>query len=932
MYHEYKKNSRHVREALYKVYGEKCAYCGESIKYRNMQVDHILPTNGTYAVADEDTKKYIDELMASGFIKDSLENYLPTCASCNRIKSNQIYSAPGLVVLFEMARKNLKKVLRLIHEAERKGKSDYIYEPVDLSVWEEVTFEHQRDISHAIMGYRLTSADVVSCPEFPQVHKTEEQLDLVDYAVIQGETGCGKSISLFQVAHRLFMRGWKVYAIRHGFEQEKIFLPDNTENSLYLIDDAQIYTDASIMHIQDQARKNRKVLFGRTISEKINSDSIILTKKDAVNILYKDFLNRKAEILPVVARLDNTVGTHFLDLPIEQRLEEAKSADSPWQFTYVLRGGWRSMRETYKSIGNHKDCDLLAATIAAFQIMQLDKPADFGLICERVREIDSKYRWTDEDLAYLIKKSIIISEQDVRIVHLESASVILALFFDEKKNEKQSLLIRIIEDSFLNNEISPLGIVWLCNGCRRYLRWFRRPEDLFITDRIIEGVTFKLYEQAMSEETRDIMYLINKILTSGNKEKGVEIIQTHENRILELANKADGTSAWGFEELLNSLFNYDRKAHNSFSRKIAWKKLIEKMTEEQHPNYYAWGRMFNRGLVLLGEKQYSVYSGDMYKLVEKLILTTGTYNIEGVTNFICDVWFLFPAKIHKMLPKLLPIYKQCFIERIEQLQAILSYDFICRICGIDFWTNRRPMPEQEKTAKAIVDAIPIKELANYISNSEMYEWISIRYVLYFIYYFDKDKYKAVINHMDFNQLANMTKNSWERSYEVSMVIEHIAMADNALAKAFVTMNTDYITVFYPAMIIVDPDSAIKLYAEKKAEINIFADNNWVNRNLALKALLKADKEVAIEYLRKNKKEIIEVYSNVTALDFVEGASLDILKIVEKLDAGLYDEIILKIDREKVRERWDQCGGIPSRKKQWVKKRKECFFSIINLQM
>ena len=40
------------------------------------------------------------------------------------------------------------------------------------------------------------------------------------------------------------------------------------------------------------------------------------------------------------------------------------------------------------------------------------------------------------------------------------------------------------------------------------------------------------------------------------------------------------------------------------------------------------------------------------------------------------------------------------------------------------------------TAKAIINVIPDIKLANYISNSNMQEWISIRYILYFLYYFD----------------------------------------------------------------------------------------------------------------------------------------------------------------------------------------------------
>lgn len=86
--------------------------------------------------------------------------------------------------------------------------------------------------SDAVMGYRLTDADVVACPLFPQVERTVKQLKIVDYAVIMGETGGGKSISLFQTGYRFVQKGWQVYQLVNLHELTIIHLPENTENSM----------------------------------------------------------------------------------------------------------------------------------------------------------------------------------------------------------------------------------------------------------------------------------------------------------------------------------------------------------------------------------------------------------------------------------------------------------------------------------------------------------------------------------------------------------------------------------------------------------------------------------------------------------------------------------------------------------------------------
>lgn len=54
------------RQYVYEKYGGHCAYCGEHIEYKDMQVDHINPKR-------------------NGGV-DSVENYNPSCRLCNHYK------------------------------------------------------------------------------------------------------------------------------------------------------------------------------------------------------------------------------------------------------------------------------------------------------------------------------------------------------------------------------------------------------------------------------------------------------------------------------------------------------------------------------------------------------------------------------------------------------------------------------------------------------------------------------------------------------------------------------------------------------------------------------------------------------------------------------------------------------------------------------
>lgn len=55
------------REQIYKKYNGRCAYCGEKIEYKDMQVDHVKA-------------KYLGGA-------NEMENYVPSCRACNFYKA-----------------------------------------------------------------------------------------------------------------------------------------------------------------------------------------------------------------------------------------------------------------------------------------------------------------------------------------------------------------------------------------------------------------------------------------------------------------------------------------------------------------------------------------------------------------------------------------------------------------------------------------------------------------------------------------------------------------------------------------------------------------------------------------------------------------------------------------------------------------------------
>lgn len=60
------------RQKIYQKYGGRCAYCGENIAFKAMQVDHFWPQFLSHF------QPYLD--------KDREDNLMPSCRKCNNFK------------------------------------------------------------------------------------------------------------------------------------------------------------------------------------------------------------------------------------------------------------------------------------------------------------------------------------------------------------------------------------------------------------------------------------------------------------------------------------------------------------------------------------------------------------------------------------------------------------------------------------------------------------------------------------------------------------------------------------------------------------------------------------------------------------------------------------------------------------------------------
>ncbi|TOB71265.1 hypothetical protein, partial [Vibrio parahaemolyticus] len=69
---------------------------------------------------------------------------------------------------------------------------------------------------------------------------------------------------------------------------------------------------------------------------------------------------------------DEEISDSYMGTSLERRLEQCSQQSSPWEFFWILRGGWRTARKEFESIQQIPNANYLLSVIAATQISSCD--------------------------------------------------------------------------------------------------------------------------------------------------------------------------------------------------------------------------------------------------------------------------------------------------------------------------------------------------------------------------------------------------------------------------------------------------------------------------------------------------------------------------------------------------------------------------------
>lgn len=913
MYHPYSKNNPLVRKALYEAYSRKCAYCGDLIQPKNMHIDHILATNSK-KVDDNEFNQYVDELTSDGFVIDSIENYRPSCAACNLKKNNRNFSVATLRFYHHEASEKSSKVLSTIAQYQTQEVSFDCFDP-DYDYWEKIDFSHQKDISEAIAGYRLQPCHVCACPRLTQVEEIKRRLSIVDYVIVEGEPGCGKSISIYQASFDLSEQGYVVYRYINKNAEDTIFLPQSNEKKhLIIIDDAQNLPQFSLEQIVSQSQEQTKIILaftqlGRAVHS--YSEPIRITNFDAVKAIAHDYKKRKLEILPIVKKFDRFVGDGMMDTPFESRIKNAATKNTPWLFNYTLRGGWNTTNEQFQAVYNHNKCGLLCAVIALFQILKMDSTIDFKWLQTYIQKFDKSISWAEDDLNYLIKNKLVASPDDVRIVHIESAKSIIHSFHKVADESSKQLICNIIEDGYKSRLFTEQGLIWLQSATFSSVYYLR--EKIF-TESLLDSV-FSILEEVIDDERRGfVAYFLERMFSLCREKNGQYYFKQNEQLLAQWISTATSKNAYAYSQLLNALNNERNDTLKNFVSKIDISLLLQNFSDSPIEDLYVWAKLLER-LAYTYDNSERMHFGEllrpylMAKSQEVTVKTVGVFYYS-----LSEMFYLNETLILELLTNNVDKFQGLCLEKAADAIEVLDFHFI-DLCGLPHFSSCKPTKQQRNFSKKFVNALPVKAISDFVSHSLPRDWHRIYDLGRLLYRENKKLYSRIIKNIDFDVLNKYTAPLWKKtSGDLHLLFCFIVFGDKETAKRFLMTNIEKIEELGLPYIKFLPEQAITLY-EKGVKIRLF-ENNWNDETFfALNALHDASETKYKNILDLEFSQLASKISEFCILDFDkdEKTLYEILAYIKGTHPSVFSEVVPMLNFAKMKEeklrmfKDDRCG-------------------------
>jgi hypothetical protein len=714
------------------------------------------------------------------------------------------------------------------------------------SVWLPIKFTPQRDLKPALMGRHLGPADAISCPPLLESQTLVDELERGYFARLIGEPGAGKSICAFQTAHHFAKVGWRVLMLADP-SVSQIDLDDGpSPKTLYLIDDAHLVAPWALGRAEGQANNTALVLstYNSIEQSAARHGSIILDAKRAVRTIATALRKTLPNTLRLVKEVDDRVGDRPMDESIDLRLNQAEfNAERPWQFCFILGGGWRRAKLLIDS-ARASGTDVILAIAGLRQIASRDARCNREMLSTLLAQTSLPSCDLSKSISWLTAQRLLISGEDLRTPHQRFAAVALVQILNGQTETGRSYIWEACQH-LLQDPHMPLA------GLRTLLHELRFGSDMAWYSRVQRNWVEPLELRCWSANDADRPIALLTLYEIYPRMEGwpKALSRKQKSKFITWLSRPNNQMGYGLHQLLNAMRNADEEFAHNLMRNVDAVSAAATYSEVSAKSTFYLGQYLSVVWQLVTDQWKSKFLKALDKAPLLRLAETWPAG-ESISSFAeyCRSTYWADRRLGlDMVERFIP----ALIKEIEKEPAETFHEFHDVawhvLKGIDLLGIYSKKHRQTKREAAICRSICVKldakKVGDRLSHVTKRQFQSSSWLLDFLRRAAPNVFQAVVRAIDWSAIDTTVGDDWQNLDHDGVVFFRVASADTITAQTIAAIIDERLkgaAVLLPRLALLSPKLIERhLDSERAIGLNLHNHIDWLAATLILGNFVKS---------------------------------------------------------------------------------------------